>query len=150
MMPQADRLRSAQEIARHPAMRVTDLETELGTVYTAETLRLIARRYRRHQFVWLMGADNLIEIPRWKDWSKIFEIVPIAVFARPSYSASALAGVAAERFARRRLSESRARLVPRRRAPAWAFVHCPLHAASATAIRAGLAASTQTATPAEQ
>jgi len=150
MMSQADRFRSAQEMAKHPAMRVTDLETELGTTYTAETLDRIISMYRRHQFVWLMGADNLIQIPKWKDWSKIFNTVPIAVFARPSYSASALAGAAAGRFARRRISESRARKISRHRAPAWAFIHCPLHAASATAIRAGLAASADAAAPANQ
>lgn len=141
MMPLVDRLISAAMMARHPAMRVTDLETSLGTTYTAETLRIISAMYPHYRFVWIMGADNLIQIPKWKDWSKIFNTVPIAVFARPTYSVSALSGVAAQRFARRRVSENHARTLARTAAPAWTFIHCRLHTASATAIRARLAAS---------
>lgn len=138
MMPLVERLRSASAVADHPAMRVTDIETSLGSTYTAETLNQILAMYPRHRFVWLMGADNLIQIPKWKDWSKIFNTVPIAVFARPTYSVGALSGVAANRFARRRVSEIHARTLARSETPAWTFVHCRLHAASATAIRAGM------------
>ena len=90
MMPLADRLAGAARQARHPAMRVTDLETELGTNFTAETLDKIKAMYPRHNFVWIMGADNLVQIPEWKDWLKIFNTVPVAVFARPSYSVGAV------------------------------------------------------------
>jgi len=141
LLPLKDRVASAEAMAQHPAMRVTDLETALGTTYTAETLRIISAMYPHYRFVWIMGADNLIQIPKWKDWSKIFNTVPIAVFARPTYSVSALSGVAAQRFARRRVSENHARTLARTAAPAWTFIHCRLHSASATAIRASLAAS---------
>ena len=150
MMPLADRLAGAALQARHPAMRVTDLETELGTTFTAETLDRIKAMYPRHRFVWIMGADNLVQIPEWKDWSKIFHTVPVAVFARPSYSVGALSGVAAQRFARRRVPENRARRLSRRKPPAWTFFHSRLHAASASAIRAGMAASSEAAIPAER
>ncbi len=42
-----------------------------------------------------MGADNLLQIPEWERWTDIFRAVPIAIFARPSYSFRALAGKAA-------------------------------------------------------
>jgi len=148
-MPLADRLASAARQARHPAMRVTDLEAELGTTFTAETLAGIKAKYPRHKFVWIMGADNLVQIPAWKDWLRIFHTVPVAVFARPSYSVAALSGVAAQRFARRRVPEYHARRLARRGPPAWTFVHCRLHAASASAIRAGLAPASQASFPAD-
>ena len=149
MMPLAARLASAAEQARHPAMRATGLEAGLGTRYTADTLERIKSMYPRNNFVWIMGADNLVQIPRWKNWSKIFHIVPVAVFARPSYSACALSGVAARRFARRRVPENRARRLAQRATPAWTFIHCRLHDASASAIRAGSAASPEAAFPAK-
>ena len=40
-----------------------DLETQLGTRYTVDTLRALRRRFPRTRFVWLMGADNLRQIP---------------------------------------------------------------------------------------
>ena len=32
-----------------------------------------------------MGADNLAQFHRWRDWRKIAALVPIAVVARPGY-----------------------------------------------------------------
>jgi len=136
-----DRLRGAREMAEGLAgwarPWVSDLERELGTVYTADTLAALKRRYPEAQFVWIMGADNMMEVSRWHAWTAIFEAVPIAVFARPSYSLRALASTAAKRYARDRVAESRAGVLAAMEPPAWAFLHTPLNAASATGIRAG-------------
>jgi nicotinate-nucleotide adenylyltransferase len=83
-----------------------------------------------------MGADNLLQIDRWKSWQEIFNSVPVAVWARPSYCFEALAAKAARRFAGARLQESRSAELPATRPPAWVFVHGRLNPASATAIRA--------------
>jgi nicotinate-nucleotide adenylyltransferase len=136
------RFAGAAALARHPAMRVTDIETELATTYTAETLVKLCQIFPRISFVWLMGADNLHQISQWKDWAKIFNTVPVAVFARPTYSIRALASVAAGRFARHRLPERFARRLPGSDPPRWVFLHLRLHTASASAIRAGRAAGT--------
>jgi nicotinate-nucleotide adenylyltransferase len=136
MAPLETRLASAAAVAAHPRLRVTDIETALGTTYTAETLLALTGRYPRLDFVWLMGADNLIQLPAWKDWSEIFNTVGVAVFARPTYSIRALTGVAARRFSRYRLPERHARRVPGTDPPAWVFINSKLHPASASAIRA--------------
>jgi len=140
MAPQRERLARARRVARHPKLLVTDIETRLGTVYTADTVRRLARLFPHVRFVWLMGADNLIQISRWERWHQIFESVPIAVFARPSYCLRALASVARHRFARFRIAERRARRLAGLRAPRWVFMHTRLHPASATRIRAAVAA----------
>jgi len=136
MAPFAERLAAARALARHPRVRVSDLEARLGTNHTADTLARLQRRFPRHRFVWLMGADNLAGINRWKRWPQIFNAVPVAVWARPSYSLKALAAKAARRFAGVRLKESAGRLLPARRPPAWVFVHGRLNPLSATSIRA--------------
>ncbi|MGE0726040.1 MAG: nicotinate-nucleotide adenylyltransferase [Alphaproteobacteria bacterium] len=132
-----DRLRSARAVARHPRIRVTDLERALGTRYTADTIDALRRRFPAARFVWLMGADNLHQIARWQRWEAIFQAVPVAVFDRPSYALRALSGVAARRFATRRLPERAAATLAGRRPPAWCFLTIPRHPASATRIRAG-------------
>ena len=136
MAPVAKRFASAVARAGNGCMRVTDIERELGTAYTAETVKALAARYPRLSFVWIMGADNLAQIPAWKDWSSIFHMVPVAVFARPHYIEKALSGAASARFRKARLPERAARHLPRFAPPAWVFVHSRLHAASASAIRA--------------
>ncbi len=150
MAPLAQRLARARDLARHPKLLVSDLETRLGTVYTADTLRRLTRIFPHVRFVWLMGADNLIQISRWERWHEIFRAVPVAVFARPSYCLKALASVAAHRFDRFRVLERGAGRLVGRNAPRWVFLHTRLHPASATRIRAAARAQAAGETPARQ
>lgn len=135
MAPLADRLASARQAARHPRIRATDIETRLGTRYTADTLPRLKQRFPRARFVWLMGADNLIQISKWDRWTTIYRAVPIAVFDRPGYSLRALASVAAKRFGACRRHPFDAGRLAEARPPAWVFVRAARHPASATMIR---------------
>lgn len=94
MAPIRARAASAKAAARRAPIRVTAIERELGTRYTIDTLRALVRRYPQRRFVWLMGADNLAQFHRWRDWRGIARAVPIAVLARPGYEAEALTGPA--------------------------------------------------------
>ena len=137
MAPFPARLKGARRIAKADRrILVTDLESRLGpSRYTADTLKSLRRRFPRLRFVWLMGGDNLLQIPQWERWPEIFRTVPIAVFDRPSYSLKALSGPAATRFARYRVSASEARRMAEMEPPAWVFFHTPLDDRSATTIR---------------
>lgn len=135
MAPLAERLEEARRTAAHPRLRALALEAELGTRYTADTLEALRRRHPRTRFVWLIGADNLLQMPQWRRWTSIFHAVPVAVFARAPYSLRALSGTAARRFARFRVRGPRARGLADRLPPAWAFFSMPLHFESATRIR---------------
>mgnify|MGYP005860206905 CR=1 FL=1 len=106
MAPLAARVRSARQQARRAPIRVTAIERELGTRYTVDTLRALKLRYPRRRFVWLMGADNLAQFHRWKDWRGIAKAMPIAVIARPGYDATALASPAMAWMRRYRLPAS--------------------------------------------
>ena len=139
MTPFPVRLEAARNVAAaNSRILVTDLEDRLGTSrYTADTLRTLSQRFPRLRFVWLMGSDNLLQIPRWDRWTEIFRAVPIAVFDRPSYSKKVLSGLAARRFARRRIRVASARRLPEMVPPAWVFFHTKLDDRSATEIRSG-------------
>lgn len=104
MAPLAARVRSARRQARIAPIRVTAIEREMGTRYTIDTLRLLKLRYPHRRFVWLMGADNLAQFHRWKQWRKIAREMPIAVIARPGYDAEALASPAMAWLRRYRLT----------------------------------------------
>jgi nicotinate-nucleotide adenylyltransferase len=137
MAPFAVRLEQARRVAAaHPRIEVSDLESRLGkSRYTVDTLKSLRRRLPRLRFVWLMGGDNLVQIARWERWAEIFQMVPIAVFARPPYPLKALSGLAARRFARDRVSAAAARRLAEMRPPAWVFFHTSLDTRSATRIR---------------
>jgi nicotinate-nucleotide adenylyltransferase len=135
MAPLAERLAAATAVARHPRLRVTDLESQLGTRFTSDTIAALQRRFPRTRFVWLMGADNLAQIRHWERWTEIFSRLPIAVFARPTYCLRALAELPARRFARWRVSPAAARRLADLAPPAWVFLPIRLDASSATEIR---------------
>ncbi|MEQ7873533.1 nicotinate-nucleotide adenylyltransferase [Sphingomonas sp. ASV193] len=91
MAPFAARLASARHMARGSAIRVSDFETRAGTRYTVDTIEALRRRYPNDRFMWLMGADTVTEIHRWKDWRRLARLVPIAVLSRPGYDGPARA-----------------------------------------------------------
>ncbi|HYN47024.1 MAG TPA: nicotinate-nucleotide adenylyltransferase [Allosphingosinicella sp.] len=136
MAPLPARLASARRAARRSPIRVTAIELELGTVYTADTLAALVRRFPNRRFVWLMGADNLAQFHLWRDWRKIARIVPIAVISRPGYDGPALKAPAwgwLRRFVR---PAAMARNWTEWRPPALVLLQLPSDPTSATAIRA--------------
>ncbi len=137
MAPLARRLASAVAVcAGDRRLRAVALEGWLGTRFTADTLSACRARFPRTRFVWIMGADNLVQIDRWQRWTTIFNTMVIAVFARPAYSTKALAGKAARAFSIARVGPRRVRRLATFEPPAWAFFPVRLHPASATRIRA--------------
>jgi nicotinate-nucleotide adenylyltransferase len=91
MAPLAARLASARAIARHPRIRVTDVEARLDVSLTVDTIAALRALYPQVRFVWIMGADNLCQFHRWTAWRDIARAVPVVVAARPGYSNAALA-----------------------------------------------------------
>jgi nicotinate-nucleotide adenylyltransferase len=135
MAPLATRLAGARECARGEAIWVSAMERALGTRYTVYTLPAVVAAFPRTRFVWLMGADLMVQIPHWKNWRRFFEMLPVAVFDRGSYSQEALSGEAARVFARDRVASAQAVQLPLMRPPAWAFFETPVLPVSATEIR---------------
>lgn len=136
MAPMLGRLASARRVADGRRLVATGIEAALATRYTVDTLRELRRRFPLARFVWLMGADNLQQFPRWRGWLAIARCMPFAVLPRPGYNHRALAGQAAKRLGSMRLPARRASLLAGCAPPAWIFLPVPQHAASASAIRA--------------
>jgi nicotinate-nucleotide adenylyltransferase len=136
MAPLAERLASARTIAEGRRIIATAIEASLGTRYTMGTLAKLRRRFPRTKFVWMMGADNLEQLPRWNRWLGIAAGSPFAVLPRPTYNHRALAGQAAQRLRPARRASHLAPALAGMAAPAWVFLPTPQHPASATAIRA--------------
>ena len=137
----AARFAGARRLARRAPIRVSAIEADLGTRYTIDTLAALKRRYPRYRFVWLMGADNLAQFHRWRDWRGIARMMPIAVIARPGDDHDAVASPAMVwlRRWRRRLGQhrpERAEFGARRDTPALFQLRFDPDPMSATAIRA--------------
>ncbi|OUS12224.1 nicotinic acid mononucleotide adenylyltransferase [Rhodospirillales bacterium 47_12_T64] len=137
MAPLSERVSSGLALQKHPKIRITTIESLLDSVYTADTLAKLVSRFPKVNFVWLMGADNLSQISRWRDWQNIFTSVTVAVFARPGYSLQASASKAAQRFRHSRVPEQKSRVLLHSPAPAWTLIHGQQSKLSSTGIRNG-------------
>lgn len=126
--------RAREKLGDDPRVVVSDLESRLGTRATVDTLRRLQSLYPGVHFVWIMGADNLVQFHRWRNWRQIMARVPVAVMARPGAGLAARLSVAARAFRGARVATPD--LLAHRKAPVWAFVNMPQHTASSSVIRA--------------
>jgi nicotinate-nucleotide adenylyltransferase len=129
------RITIAREVAHHPKIVVTGFEAGRNSAYTVDTIRFLKRRYPSVNFVWLMGADNLVSFHRWRSWETLFRLVPIAVLDRPGYRLKARASLAAQHFASAAVDETDAPGLPGMEPPAWALLTLPLSSLSSTRLR---------------
>jgi len=129
------RLGSARDMARRSPIRATAIEAELGTRYTIDTLKKLVRRYPNRRFIWIMGADNLAQLPQWRDWREIARLMPIAVIARPGYNGRTHAAKAMGWLRRFVRPADQKRRWTDWRPPALVFLRFSPDVRSATAIR---------------
>ena len=133
--PLAKRMASARARATGPRMIVSDFESRIDARYTIDTLRALKARHPGVHFVWVMGGDNLADFHRWRGWTDIFRLMPVAVVARPGSLIDSRFAPAARRFAHARLPSREGALLATAPTPAWIYLRAPLNAASSTAIR---------------
>jgi nicotinate-nucleotide adenylyltransferase len=130
-----ERADAARKIADDPRIDISCLEAVIGVRYTVDTIIHLRRRVSGVHFVWIMGADNLAQFHRWKDWRRIASEVPIAVIDRPPQSFRALAAPAAQALARYRLPENQAARLAEQHTPAWVFLSGMKLSLSSTRLR---------------
>ena len=130
------RAETVRNLPLPPNMRVSNIEMQYDTQYTIDLLKTLNLRKRDTSFVFMMGADNLLQLPKWRDWQIIFQTVPIAIIARPGSPIRARLGQAARQYDFARIAEDQAHTLKCMAAPAWTYLTLPLDKQSSSAIRA--------------
>ena len=133
--PMARRIAAARAMMDHPRVEISDVEAQIGSRYTAQTLRALRRVKPDVRFVWLMGADNLQQFDQWRDWQEIMRSVPVGVLARPGARTPARTSRAARAFDDFRLPGKQSQRLADMPAPAWCFINVPMSAQSSTKLR---------------
>ncbi len=81
-----NRLKSCLKITQnYPQISVEDLQKDISSIYTIDLLKKIIKKYPQHQFFWIVGADNIVQFHRWKNWRQIIELVPLIVCDREGF-----------------------------------------------------------------
>lgn len=69
---------------------VCDIEFDMPVpTYTHKTLLKLRDAYPAREFVLLIGADNLQEFDKWKNWKEILEMLPVYVYPRQGFGSVA-------------------------------------------------------------
>ena len=89
-----DRYRAAvAAVCRHPELKVWVEDIELGMEpphYTIRTLDALRAREPEHDFTLVVGADNLADIRRWRDYDRIMTEYGLVVYPRTGFDLEAI------------------------------------------------------------
>lgn len=93
LLPDTERLALLQlAVANNPHLRAEGIELSLPRPsYTITTLDALQARYPTHEFVLLMGADNLAGLPRWRAAERLLTEFDSYVYPRPGVALPKLA-----------------------------------------------------------
>lgn len=80
-----DRLNMVQlAVEGNPSLRASSIEMKLPQPsYTVDTLAYLTEQYPQHTFSLIIGGDNLISLPKWKNYQFLLKNYPIYVYKRP-------------------------------------------------------------------
>ena len=129
------RFLASKKIMKHPSVIITDLERKFKTKYTYQTLIKLKKLYPSTKFVWLMGADNLINFHHWKNWDWIMKNIPVGVLARPEEQIKAGLSRTAIKFGNYRLPKEKSIILSNYIPPVWTLITGPMRNISSTEIR---------------
>ena len=129
------RFLASKIIMKHPSVVITDLERKFKTKYTFQTLIKLKKLYPSTKFVWLMGADNLINFHHWKNWDWIMKNIPVGVLARPEEQIKAGLSRTAIKFGNYRLPKEKSIILSNYIPPVWTLSTGPMRNISSTEIR---------------
>lgn len=79
-----DRLEMAKLATENSTkIKVSDIELHLPQPsYTIDTLTYLHEKYPEHEFVLIMGSDNLNTLKKWKNYEQLLKNYPIYVYPR--------------------------------------------------------------------
>ncbi|MAZ46261.1 MAG: nicotinate (nicotinamide) nucleotide adenylyltransferase [Rickettsiales bacterium] len=129
------RLKEVKKFLKNQQIKVLEVEDLSKNIYTVDLLEYLFKKFPQKKFIWLMGADSLINFHLWRDWKKIFYNIPIAIFDRPSYSLDISKAKATIYFKEDRISSKLSKSLKIMKAPKWSFITGLTNIKSSTKIR---------------
>ena len=133
------RVKTVEALELSARMEISHAERDFGTQYTIDLIRKLQSRYPQTRFVFLMGADNFAQLPKWKEWRNIIARVPIAVISRPGDGVKPRLSQTARMYGDARLAEEHSHFLANLVPPVWTFLTPPLNSLSSTALRKAVA-----------
>ncbi len=74
------------------------IDNNIRTYSTFNLLKFLKKKNKKAELYFLMGADNLVNFHKWKNWKKIPDFAKLVVFSRSNYSSSSLKSIASKKL----------------------------------------------------
>ena len=84
-------------------IKVIFVENKCKSNRAYKYIKYLSRKHINDDFYFIIGADNLINFHKWKNWKEIPKICKILVFDRENYKTKCLKSVAYKKIDRKRL-----------------------------------------------
>tara|TARA_B100001250_G_scaffold409341_1_gene433491 strand:- start:605 stop:1186 length:582 start_codon:yes stop_codon:yes gene_type:complete len=130
-----ERVRNSRLITKNQPIKIKEIEKKINSKYSYQTIKYLNTHYKNIKFVWLMGADNLINFHKWQNAFKIFNEIPIVVFRRYGYNEKALKSYTSNFYKNFKLNSKNIRIENFSKLPAWTIIQNKEINISSTEIR---------------
>lgn len=78
------RMEMCRNLTQNPRIIISDIERELGTIRTYDTVTALQKSFPQTDFVWVSGTDIAYEFPKWYKSAELMEMLPFAFVGRPT------------------------------------------------------------------
>jgi nicotinate-nucleotide adenylyltransferase len=85
LIPLSDRIQACEALVKNnPRMIISDLEQQMGTIRSFDTITQLKNRFSKTDFIWVSGTDIAFEFHKWHHADKILDLIPFAFVGRPT------------------------------------------------------------------
>jgi len=130
-----ERVKNCKLISKNQPIAIKEIEKKINSKYSYQTIKYLNAYYKNINFLWLMGADNLINFHKWQNAHRIFNEIPIVVFRRYGYNEKALKSYTSNFYKNFRLSSKNINIESFYKLPAWTVIQNKEIKISSTEIR---------------
>ena len=131
----SERVKNCKILTKNKPIKIKEIEKKINSQFSYQTIKYLNNHYKYIKFVWLMGADNLINFHHWQNAHRIFNEIPIVVFRRYGYNQQALKSYISNLYKNFRLKNKNIHIDNFNQLPAWTIIQNKEIRISSTEIR---------------
>ena len=131
----SERVKNCKILTKNKPIKIKEIEKKINSQFSYQTIKYLNNHYKYIKFVWLMGADNLINFHQWQNAHRIFNEIPIVVFRRYGYNQQALKSYISNLYKNFRLKNKHIHIDNFKQLPAWTIIQNKEIRISSTEIR---------------
>jgi len=129
------RLKNCKLIIKNQPIKIKEIEKKISSKYSHQTIKFLNKHYKNINFIWLMGADNLINFHKWQNAKRIINEIPIVVFRRYGYNEKALKSYTSNFYKNFKIDSAKLHISHFAKLPAWTIIQNKEIKISSTEIR---------------